>query len=271
MAGQQVFTKHLVDGLSVIGDTANDVDKSQRIEIDELFSHVRGAMSAGGGQTPSMEVISGSPDRISLAPAILQPDPARTARVHVLTSDGSRLPDASVKLVFLDSDRGESTTLASGTSDQRGKATLNYRFGTTRERNGRYQISVTHRGGQYASFITSVSDFGTRPSPADFKISLSRRPPDPPPISEPTHHEVITSISEYIEKNSEIPDLCSFEKYFSDYHALMKKLERTDKFRASGITVCFPSTKYWRQNDTFRAEVLRILTARGVVGKRRTF
>lgn len=281
IAGEQVFTKHLVNGLSVLGNTASDIDSSQQIEIDELFSHVRGAMSAGGGQTPSMEVISGNPDRITLAPVVARPDPTRTARVYVVTADQNLIPEASVKLVFSDNDRGEPTTLASSQTNQSGKATLNYRFGTTRERNGRFQISVTHRGGQYASVITSIEDFANRASPADFIISLSRRieefqptpanssegtsPNFPKAFSEPTHHEVITSIGEYIEKNSEVPDLCSFEKHFSEYHALMKTLKRTDKCRASGITICFPSTEYWQQNDAFRAEVLRVLTARGVI------
>ena len=278
VAGEQVFTKHLVDGLSVLGNSASDSDSSQKIEIDELFSHVRTAMSTGGGQTPSMNVISGKPDSISLAPAVVQPDPTRTARVHILTSDGNLLSDASVKLVFSDSDRKGSTLLASCMTNEKGKATLNYQFGTTRERKGRYQISVTHRGGQYASYITNIKDFASWSSPADFKISLSRRLEDfqAPPVDsseepsrttipEPIHREVLASITEYIEKNSEIPDLCSFEKYFSDYHALMKNLKRTDKYRASGVAICFPSVSYWQQNDNFRAKVLKILTTRGVI------
>ena len=177
-----------------------------------------------------------------------------------------------------------------GRTQQDGKATLSYRFGTTRDRNGRFEISVTRPGGAHASAVASIGGFATQPSPADFKIVLPRRTEEfqptpaiakPPAIArdersvlvpsvapaeaEPTHGEVLSSIIEHIKKNSEIPDLCSFERYFSDYHVLMKKLKRTDKFRARGTTICFPSTEYWQQNDAFRAEVLRILIARGVI------
>ena len=290
VAGEQVFTKHLVDGLSVMGNSARDSDRSHQIEVDELFSHVRTAMSAGGGQTPSIKVISGKPDGFSLAPAVFQPDPPRTARVHIVTADGNRLPDANVKLLFSASDREEVTILAVGRTNQDGKATLNYRFGKTRERNGRFEISVTPRGNSHAPVVANIGGFATQPSPTDVKIGLARRieefkptpakaeppaiardrrsvlvPTPAPSAAEPTHGEALSSIVEYIKKNSEIPDLCSFEEYFSDYHVLMKKLKRTNKFRASGTTICFPSTEYWRQNDAFRAEVLRILIARGVI------
>ena len=45
----------------------------------------------------------------------------------------------------------------------------------------------------------------------------------------------------------------------------MKGLKRTDKLRVSGVAICFPSVAYWKQNDKFRAQVLKVLTTKGVV------
>lgn len=286
IAGEQVFTKHLVEGLSVLGDAATDSDSSHQIEIDELYRHVRSAMSTRGGQTPDMQVISGDAGKVALAPVVVQPDPERTARVYVLSNEGTQLPGAQVKLVFSDIDRAESITLASATTDQRGKAELRYHFGMTRERNGRFRISVTHRGGQYASSLTNISDFANRPSPADFKIKLPGkqqgfRPNGPTPAidkptpktggtltSEPTFQEVLKAVTNHVENNPEIPDICSFQKHYPEYNRLLKQLTRSQKLRLSGTVICFPSQAIWNSDRAFRANVIRTLTSVGVLNSR---
>ena len=286
VAGEQVFTKYLVEGLSVIGDSAEDTDKSLSIEIDELFRYVQRSMSAAGGQTPSMELISGKRDGIVIARSVVQPDPQRRINVYVASGEGGIVSQANVKLVFFDNDRSEPEVLAAGVTDQNGKAGLDYHFGETRDRNGQFQINVVPQGRQYRSKTTNLSDFVGMPSGSVFKIALMKNranssgyekrttPRFPARNSvesgraanlEPTHKEVINSISAYIEKNKQVPDFCSFEKYFSEYHSLMARLKRSDKLKVSGVTVCFPSVSYWKQNDKFRAEALRILTDQGVI------
>ena len=286
IAGEQVFTKHLVDGLSVIGNAATDSDRSHQIEIDELYRHVRSAMSASGGQTPDMQVISGKASKIALAPVVVQPDPERTARVYVLSNTGSQLPGAQVKLVFSDIDREESITLASSITDKRGKAELRYHFGTTRERNGRFRISVTHRGGQYASSLTNISNFADRPSPADFKITLPSKQQNfrsdrvatpkkqpspkrvPTPVIEPTFQEVLKAVTKHVEDNPEIPDVCSFQKHYPEYNRLLKQLTRSQKLRLSGTVICFPGQAIWNSDRAFRTNVIRTLTSVGVLNSR---
>lgn len=287
IAGEQVFTKHLVDGLSVLGDAASDSDSSHQIEIDELYRHVRSTMSASGGQTPNMQVISGNASKIALAPVVVQPDPERTARIYVLSNEGNQLPDAQVKLVFSDIDQGESITLASGATNAGGKAELRYHFGTTRERNGRFRISVTHRGGQYASSLTNIADFANRPSPADFKIKLPSKEqhfqPDraatnkqrtapkrtPTPAIEPTFQEVLKAVTNHVENNPEIPDVCSFQKHYPEYNRLLKQLTRSQKLRLSGTVICFPGQAIWNSDREFRGNVIRILTSVGVLNSQR--
>ncbi len=286
IAGEQVFTKHLVDGLSVLGDAATDADSSQQIEIDELYRHVRSAMSTRGGQTPDMQVVYGEASKIALAPVVVQPDPERTARVYVLSNEGTQLQGAQVKLVFSDIDREESITLASAATDQRGKAELRYHFGMTRERNGQFRISVTHRGGQYASSLTNINNFANQPSPADFKIKLpSTQPnfrPNRPareankpapqtvvvPAIEPTFQEVLKAVTNHVEHNPKIPDICSFQKHYPEYNRVLKQLTRSQKLRLSGTVICFPGQAIWYGDREFRASVIRILTSVGVLNSR---
>lgn len=289
VAGEQVFTKHLVDGLSVMGDAVNDADDSQQIEVDELYRHVRASMSAGGSQTPSMKVISGKRDSIAFAPAVVQPDPERIARVYVVSSNGEQLPGASVKLVFSDNEREEWTTLASGETNADGKASLSYHFGTTRDRDGLFRLSVTHGSGLHASELRNISNFTERSSPVDFKIRLSSKrenyqPPSRPKVSrvptkaekrsvlvsprtvpEPTFQEVLKAVTDHVRNTPKIPDVCSFQKYLPEYNRIMKELKRSDKLRLSGTVICFPSSATWDRNHKFRASVIRVLTSEGIL------
>lgn len=296
IAAEQVFTRHIVDGLGVLGDTAQDRDNSQQIELNELFQHVRRAMSSAGGQRPSLEVLSGSANDIRLAAAVMQPDPQRVARVHVYSQGKEKLSGVKVKLSFSDTDQESVTLLAEGVTNSRGMARLRYRFGDTKERNGRFQISLIPDE-QFASSMVSLSKFANGASPVDYAFELSpaltrgktivsKKIPTPAtkPRVETSHHQeksvfeksvekaaefshrqVLDAIVEYTKTNKDVPDVCTFKNRFPSYRRLIDTLRTSEKFQIGGAVICFPSKETWSKKPQLRNDIVRILKAENVL------
>lgn len=284
IASEQVFTKHLIRGLQMTGNTANDSDDSRAIELDELFKHVRSTMGREVSQQPAMQLVSGKADNIELAPAVIVPDPPRLTRINVLSPNGDPIQGGSVVLVFKDNNGGQLISLGRATTDGDGIAAIRYQFRGTRDQSGRYQVAVKPPGAGMAASTTTLTGFTSSRSPSLYRVTAySGAKPKPQPVGkrsfsilertpvepkEPTFQETLAAVIHSVKEREDIPDICTFKEFFPEYKQLIDGLGAAEKLQIKGMLICFPSEAIWTSQKELRAKIIRILRDEDVLTTR---